>query len=215
MDATITSTADLRAHYRPPGAPALRKELDHLDAHCRAFIARSPFFALGSAGEDGRADVSPRGGPAGFVTVLDERRLAFADLSGNNRLDSLTNLVEQPMVGLLFLVPGYDETLRVNGRASVTTDAAVLAACAREGITPRLCVVVEVEQAYLHCAKAVRRAALWRPDAWPELEGLPRAAEVFRDHCGLAELGPDRVDAILEDGYRRDLWVAGGQDEPA
>lgn len=206
----IGDVEGLRRYYREPGQPALRKELDHLDAHCRAFIARSPFFVLGSAGADGRADVSPRGGRPGFVTVLGERRLAFGDLSGNNRLDSFTNLVERPEVGLLFFVPGYDETLRVNGRAAITDGADVTAACSLDGVRVTVAVVVHVEQAYLHCAKAVRRADLWRPEAWPDTADLPPAAEVFRDHCDLGVLPSERVSEILEDGYRRDLWQPGG-----
>src|SRR5947209_20040401 len=126
FDAAVTTAAALRKIYPMPAKPSVSKEIDHLDEHCRSFIAHSTFMVMASGDATGGCDVSPKGGPAGFVTVLDRHRLAIPDLSGNNRLDSIANLVERPGIALLFCVPGLDETLRVNGVATITTDPEVL-----------------------------------------------------------------------------------------
>lgn len=199
----ITSEAELRAVLGEPSERVLRKQLDALDDHCARFIAQAPFFVLATAGADGTCDASPRGGPPGFVRVLDGQRLAFADYSGNRRADSHRNLLANPTVGLLFLLPGLGETLRVNGRATLTTDPALLETLPTGGRRPDLAVGVEVEEAFLHCAKAFRRSGLWDPATWPD--ELPSAAEIFRDH-----MAPDvpvaDVASSLADGYARSLW---------
>jgi uncharacterized protein len=210
----ITSVDELRAVYRPPSRPAVAKQIDHLDGNCRAFIAHSPFVTVATADADGRCDVSPKGGPPGFVRVLDDHQLAVPDLSGNNRLDSLENLVANAGIGLLFLVPGFGETLRVNGRATISTDPDVLAACAVGDVTPRVAVVVTVEEAYVHCAKALRRSGLWEPERWPDLAALPSAACMLRDHYGLPEMDVAAVERRLEESYDRTLWLAGGDTPP-
>ena len=206
FDHVLTGHADLRSVYREPAEPALRKQIDHLDENCRSFIAHSPFVVLSTAGGDGRCDVSPKGGPPGFVVVLDERRLAVPDLAGNNRLDSFTNLVESPYVALLFLVPGVDETLRVNGRAAITRDEAVLDACAVHDRRPKAAVGVEVEAAYLHCAKALKRGEVWQPERWPDRSALPAAACIFSDHMAIPNLTPDVIESALADNYASGLW---------
>jgi PPOX class probable FMN-dependent enzyme len=215
FESTITSADGLREVYRPPGKPSLAKQIDHLDENCRAFIAHSPFFVLASSDDQGRCDVSPKGGPPGFVTVLDEHRLGIPDLSGNNRLDSMENLVRNPGIGLLFLIPGLDETLRVNGRAEITTDAAVLDACGVRDIRPRVVIGVTVEEAFIHCAKALRRAGIWETAAWPDLGDLPSAASMLRDHCAMPELDLDAMEQRLEASYSKTTWLAGGEDPPA
>ena len=204
--ALLTDHEALRTVYRPPAAPALQKEVDHLDRNCRAFIGHAPFVVVSTAGADGRCDASPKGGPAGFVVVLDERRLAIPDLTGNNRLDSLTNLVENPFIALLFLIPGLDETLRVNGRAAVTTDPAVLDACTVHDRVPKAAILVEVETAYIHCAKALKRGEVWQQDRWPDLTHLPSAACMLSEHMDLPDLPPDVVEAALQDSYVNRLW---------
>lgn len=204
----ITTVGQLQALYRQPHDLVLRKQIDHVDAAARSFIAASPFVVLATAHADG-ADASPRGGPPGFVAVLDEHRLAFGDLSGNNRLDSLTNLLAQPRVGLLFLVPGVDETLRVNGRAALTTNPEVLAATALDGRTPRTAVVIDVEECFIHCAKAFRRSRLWDPQAWLEAADRPSAACALRDHLQL-DVDPKMIEDDLEVAYRETLWEPGG-----
>ena len=203
----LTSQPELREVYRAPSELSLRKEVDHLDGNCRAFIAHSPFVVLSTAAADGRCDASPKGGPAGFVTVLDDHHLAVPDLTGNNRLDSLSNLVENPFVALLFLIPGLDETLRVNGRATVTTDEAVLDRCRVHDRRPRAAIGVEVETAYIHCAKALKRGDVWQPEQWPDLSDLPAPSCMLSDHIAEPDLTPDVVEAALQDSYTTRLWA--------
>jgi uncharacterized protein len=210
----ITSVEELRGLYRPPARPALAKQLDRLDGHCRALIAHSPLVMVASAGADGRSDASPRGGPPGFVRVLDDHRLCFGDLAGNNRLDTLENLLDRPGVGLLFLVPGLDETLRVNGRAAVTTDPDVLDRCALDGLRPRVAVGVDVDEVYIHCAKALRRGGVWQPDRWPDLSDLPTVACMLRDHYSLPDLDEAAVQQRLDESYEVTMWLAGGDTPP-
>ena len=207
FDHVLTSQPDLRTVYRDPAGPALRKEVDHLDGHCRAFISHSPFVVVSTAGADGRCDASPKGGPAGFVAVLDDHHLALPDLTGNNRLDSLSNLVENPFIAMLFLIPGLDETLRVNGRAEVTTDDAVLERCAVHGRAPKAAIGVEVETAYIHCAKALKRGDVWRPERWPDRSDLPAPSCMLSDHIAQPDLTPEVVEAALQDSYTTRLWT--------
>ena len=139
----------------------MKKCIPSLDRHCREFIERSPFLCIGTSGAGGRADVSPRGDPPGFVQVLDDNTLFIPDRPGNNRLDTMTNIIENPNVGLLFLVPGFDDTLRVNGRATIVRDEALAQAAVVNGKEPKVGIRVEVEEAFLHCAKAFKRSRLW------------------------------------------------------
>jgi uncharacterized protein len=205
----LASVADLREHYRPPGSNPIKKVIHHLDAHCADFIAKSPFFVLSTADADGVCDGSPKGGPAGFVQVLDEHRLAWADLSGNNRLDSFQNLVTNDHVALLFLIPGLDETLRVNGSAELVTDPDLGWRVAVDGKPARVAVVVTVDEAYVHCAKALRRAELWSTDHWLATEELPSAACMVRDHVGL-DIDLETYEAARERNLRETLWRPGG-----
>jgi PPOX class probable FMN-dependent enzyme len=209
-DGAITSAEGLRDIYRQPGRPAIDKVIDHLDENCRVFLAHSPFLTMATSDADGRCDVSPKGGPPGFVVMLDEKRLAIPDLSGNNRLDSLQNLVGNPGIGLLFFVPGMDETLRVNGTATVTTAGDVLDACALRDVRPKVAIVVDVEEVYLHCAKALRRAALWRSEEWPDISEVPSAGCIYKDHIDL-DVPAETVDQLLEDSYLQTLWRPGGE----
>ena len=156
----IRSIEALRSLYREPSERAVRKQLDRLDAHCRRFVSLSPFLVIASADADGRVDASPRGGEPGFVKVFDDRTVLIPDSPGNNRLDSMQNLISRPGVGLLFMVPGVDETLRINGKATLRTDEALIGLCANERRRPPLVIAVEVNEAYLHCAKALMRSKL-------------------------------------------------------
>jgi PPOX class probable FMN-dependent enzyme len=165
---TITSEQELRDLYGHPGERAVAKERPVLNADCRAFIAHAPFLVMGPAGADGRCDVSPKGDAPGFVHVLDERHLAIPDRLGNNRLDGLRNILENGHVGLIFFIPGREDTLRVNGRARIARDEALLERLAVSGKRPVTALVVEVEQAFMHCARAFKRAGLWEPARWPE-----------------------------------------------
>ena len=173
----LTGEAELRALVGGnPSERAQRKEQPGLDDQSRGFIALSPFLMLATSGADGTCDVSPRGDAPGFVRVLDDTRLVIPERNGNKRLDGLTNLLTNPHVGLIFLVPGCDYTLRVNGRAWITRDEALLSAMPAQGVVPKLAIGVEVQQAFFHCVKAFRRSNLWMPDTWPAAEALPSYA---------------------------------------
>ncbi|MDQ1436556.1 MAG: uncharacterized protein QOK43_185 [Acidimicrobiaceae bacterium] len=202
----ITTEAELRTLYREPGAGAVRKEIDRLDDNARALIAHSPFVLIATAAADGRCDVSPKGGPPGFVRVLDDHRLAIPDMAGNNRLDSMQNLVANPGIALLFVIPGLDETFRVNGQARITRDADVLDQCEVAGLRPRVVIGVEVETAYIHCAKALRRGSVWQPDAWPDRTDMPSVACMLRDHVGDMDVPVEAVQARLDQSYATTMW---------
>jgi PPOX class probable FMN-dependent enzyme len=185
-------------------APAITsKIIDHVDPHCREFIGRSPFFLLATADAAGRCDVSPRGGPAGFVEVLDEHRIVFANAKGNQLIDSMRNICQTGRAGLLFVIPGMSETLRVNGGACLTRDPEILSRhVVQEGRTPDVAVGVEIEEAFLHCAKAFIRSSLWQPDTWPPLEGLARPAQIWKDHMALPDVSLEAVEDLVEESYR-------------
>ena len=171
----------LRALYGKPNPLALKKELDHLDRNCRRFIELSPFFCLATSGADGRADNSPRGDVPGFVEVADEKTLLIPDRPGNNRIDSLANIVHRPEVGLLFFIPGFTETLRVNGRARLTAAPDLTARFAINDRLPRLVVIVTVDEAFLQCSKALVRSRLWEQDAKVDRKALPTLGRMIAD----------------------------------
>ena len=202
----ITDEHDLRALLGTPSEVALKKQIACLDAHCRAFIAHAPFVALATADGAGHCDVSPKGDPAGFVRVLDDTHLVVPDRPGNKRLDGLRNILANPHVGLLFLVPARGETLRVNGRACITRDADLLATLAVEGKVPSLAIGVEVEEVFLHCAKAFKRSGLWEPARWPDLGGLAASAKMFHDQLKIPGMSVDDFERRLETGYRTGLY---------
>ena len=195
---TVDSVEALRALYGQPGERAVAKEQAKLDAHTRAFIACSPFLVLGTAGADGRCDVSPKGDAPGFVHVLDDNRLAIPDRLGNNRLDGLRNVVENPHVGLIFFIPGREDTLRVNGRATISRDEALLERLAVNGKRPQTALVVEVEQTFMHCARAFKRAGLWQPERWPDASAVPSMQRMIWD------LLPAKPEGQTVEQYERD-----------
>ena len=209
----ITSVEQLRGLYRQPSTLVQNKKGDRIEGSAAAFVARSSFVCLATADADGHCDVSPRGGPKGHLKILDDgRTVALPDLSGNNLIDSLTNIVENPHAGLLVMVTGSDETMRIDGRARLSTDPDVLALWADEVRTPKLAILLEVDAAFLHCAKAFRRGGVWDPETWPDL--APTAApEVFNDLAGTSN-DPAEMRAMLEAGYRQSLVEeASGGDE--
>jgi PPOX class probable FMN-dependent enzyme len=167
-----------------PSEVARRKEIHALDAHARTFIAQSPFLLLGTADAAGRCDVSPKGDAPGFVRVLDDRHLVIPDRPGNKRLDGMRNILANPHVGIIFLVPGNDFTLRVNGRAAITTDPELLSALHAQGKVPRLAIGVEVEEVFLHCARSFRRGRLWDQESWPGADALPSMPCMLYDQTG-------------------------------
>lgn len=202
--ARIASLAELRALYAEPIERAVLKELTTLHAHHKRFIELSPFVAISSMGADGRGDVSPRGEKPGFVHVLDDATIAIPDRLGNNRLDTLTNVIANPNVGLLFLVPGVNEILRVNGQAELRDDAELTARFVVNQRAPKLVIVVHVAQAYLHCAKAIMRSALWEETTKVARGTMPSMGVMLRDQIGpRIELEPD---AVAEARYRTQLY---------
>jgi PPOX class probable FMN-dependent enzyme len=183
-DATIDDVAALRALYPQPRGRAVTKQLAALDKHCRRFIELSPFIVVASGAPGGHLDASPRGGEPGFVKVRDDVTLLIPDSPGNNRLDTMQNIVAAAKVGLLFLVPGIDETLRINGAARLRHDAQALEPFAGLARMPKLVIEVTVAEAYLHCAKALMRSKLWDPTRRVERSVLPSTGEMLRDQCG-------------------------------
>jgi len=202
----VTSEAELRHEdYPEPPPRAWEKEIGALDEHCVGFLERSPLAMLATSDADGRTTVTPRGGPPGFVRALDSERLAWADLQGNRRVDAFRQILQNPRVGLLFLLPGLRETLRIDGTAYLTRDPAVLRAVDLPERTADLAVGVHVRVAFVHCGKALVRSRLWEPESWPEREELPSAAAMYKAHRGEPTPVED-LDAHIEESYRQRLW---------
>ena len=178
---------------------AAEKPQTELDVHCRSFIDRSPFVLIGSCDSNGNFDISPKGDPAGFVSVLDEHTLVIPDRPGNRRADTSRNVLANPSVGLIFLIPGKKETLRVSGQARIIQDEEVLQTMAVRGKIPKLGLAVHVVEAFFHCAKCIIRSNLWNPESWPSLEGLPTLAET------LASKGKTKIPkTVLQAGIAAD-----------
>ncbi len=185
---TITSIADLEALYGAPSPRSLTKEIDHISDHYRAFIEKSPFVILASVGREG-LDCSPRGDPAGFVRVADRNTVLLPDRRGNNRLDTLKNIIRDPRIALLFLIPGVGETLRINGQARISTDPELCRTFEMQGKPPRSVIVITAERVYFQCQKALARSRLWSADAQVPRGELPSAGEI------LAALSQEPLDA--------------------
>ena len=181
---TIENVERLREAYGAPSERSLKKQLSRLDQHCRDFIARSPFLVIASADPSGRCDASPKGDAPGFVQVVDDETLLIPDRLGNNRVDTLGNLVARPGIGLIFFVPGINETLRVNGRARITTDHALLEPLAVNGKVPRSGILVAAEEIYFHCGKALIRSDLWNPDKQVRRSDFPSLGRILADQIG-------------------------------
>jgi PPOX class probable FMN-dependent enzyme len=186
--------ADLDRVYSAPSPRAIAKAIDHIDPHAARFISLSPFCVFATAGKDGSVDASPRGGEPGFIKVADPKRLLMPDRPGNNRLDSFRNVLGgSGEVALIFFIPGIDDTLRVNGRATLSTDAALLSSMIEFGKLPRAVVEISVREAYLHCPKALMRSRLWSPDVQMKRSELPSLGQMIRDQTGVGEATPTEV----------------------
>ena len=176
---TISTIEELEAIYGEPLPQSLVKEIDYISDHYRSFIEKSPFMVLASVAEEG-LDCSPRGDPAGFVRVVDEKMVMIPDRRGNNRIDTLRNIVRDPRVSLLFLVPGVGETLRINGRAEISVDPKLCASFDMNGKTPRSVIIVTADRVYFQCQKALARSRLWDPKAQVERKELPTAGKILQ-----------------------------------
>ena len=188
----VTSIEDVQSVLGEPMPQVLIKEIDHLDNICRSFIAKSPFCVIASANPDGYIDVSPKGDPVGFVHVLDDKHLAIPDRPGNRRADTFHNLLRDPRLGILFIIPGKTETLRVSGEARIVRDEDLRQSMAVDGKVPALAVVVHVERVFLHCPKCMIRSKIWQSDAWPDSTNVPAIGEAMIQHCKL-DMTPDEL----------------------
>ncbi len=200
----VSEVVDLRERYPQPVERALKKSLPTIDQHMRRFIALSPFVCLGTSSDAG-ADVTPRGDRPGFVRVVDDRTLLVPDWPGNNRLDSLTNVIANPRVGLLFFVPGVDETLRVNGEAAISMDPAWLQLWDVGGKQPRSVLRIAVHEAYLHCGKALIRSKLWSNDYKVDRQALPSYGQMLKDQISTPQTA-DEIQASVAGAYKNGLY---------
>ena len=201
---SFETLTELRSLYGDPSDLAARKEIGHLDQHAKRFIALSPFLVIASHGRDGLGDVSPKGDAPGFVQVLDERTLLIPDRPGNNRIDTLDNIVHNDGIGLLFMIPGVNETLRVNGRARIIDDRDALAATAVRDRLPKTGILVAVEQVYLHCAKALVRSKLWGEEHRVERSTLPSLGQMIADQ--VADVDAEAAEARVQDSLKNHLY---------
>lgn len=205
----ISDEQALRDLFPATHTLAALKGLDFLDTHAQDFIRRAPFLCIGTQGRDGSADVSPRGDPVGFVKILDQHTLAIPDRPGNNRLDSLVNIIANPSVGLLFIIPGFDDTLRVNGQASVMTDPDLLESMRVNDRLPRVAIIVKVAEAFLHCAKAFRRSHLWDREHFQDRGEMHSLMKILMDQTTGAPSDAEemrKVDDGLEEDYKSSMY---------
>lgn len=205
----LTTREELRTMYREAQGGAVDKVIHQLDEHCADFLARSPFMVLSTADAQGHVDGSPKGGAPGFARVLDDGRVAWADSSGNNRLDSFENVVQNDRVAMLFMIPGLDETLRINGTAELSTDSELCQQFAFKDRPAKVVAVVSVAEAYIHCAKAFRRASLWEPESWEPAEDLPSGVQMLKDHAAL-DMPVEDLGHWYEKDAAETLWAPGG-----
>ena len=209
LEFTITDEPALRSLFEATHALAALKCQGSLDRHAQDFIRRSPFLCIGTQDRDGKADVSPRGDPVGFVKILDQHTLAIPDRPGNNRLDTLVNILANPSVGLLFIIPGFDDTLRVSGQASLVNDPEILKGMSIKDRIPTLAIVVKVNEVFMHCAKAFRRSQLWNPEHFQDRREMPSLSKIILDQTTGAptdDAAMRKLDDELEDDYKRTLY---------
>ncbi|MFZ0592970.1 MAG: pyridoxamine 5'-phosphate oxidase family protein [Bryobacteraceae bacterium] len=200
----LNNAGEVRAHYGEPSNMSKAKQLDHLDQHCKAFIQLSPFIVVATAGTDGRADASPRGDAPGFVSVLDEKTILIPDRTGNRRADTINNVAVNPHVGILFMVPGINETLRVNGAARVTIDPDLLIPLAVNQKVPTAGLIVTTEEVFFHCGKPLIRSDLWNPDRRVVRGRFPSLGKVLADQ--IAGGKAEEFDLSIEEQYRTRLY---------
>lgn len=200
---------DLREILGSAEGLAVQKSRPQLDKYSRQFIAMSPFLTLATANAKGRADVSPRGDPPGFVHVVDDKTILIPDRPGNNRLDTMVNIVENPNVACLFFIPGFEDTLRLAGRAKITHDGELLKHCVVNGKPPKVGVLISIDEVFLHCAKALKRSRLWQDDYMQDRSVMPSIARIILEQTcesDVDEKTAHEADASVEDNYRNELY---------
>lgn len=203
---TIKTEEELRTIIGFPSELVKNKVITYLDNHCSEFISKSPFLVISTSDEFGHCDVSPRGDKTGFVQVLSEKQLIIPERPGNRRIDSMRNILSNPRIGLLFFIPGLGETLRINGKATLVTDNELLQKMAFQGKKPLLGIGVEVEECFIHCAKALKRSGLWEPNNWADKALLPSAAKIIFEHAKLPNTSVESIQERLEEGYSKRLY---------
>lgn len=201
----VTSAAEVRAILGSPMPNQVRKVIDHIDEHCKAWIARTPFIVISSINAAGAMDVSPKGDPPGFVKVLDRQTLAVPDRSGNHRGDTLLNVLENPSVAIAFVIPGRREVVRINGMASLARDPDLLSAMTVNCKVPDLAIVVQVCEAFFHCGKSMIRSGLWDPERWASIDGLPSYAQALKDHAASADT-VETIQARIDQNETKQLY---------
>lgn len=200
----ITSEEQLRETLGYPSEIVTRKTISYIDEHCRSFIEKSPFITIATSDLAGNLDVSPKGDPAGFVKILDEKTLAIPDRPGNAKADTLTNIIKNPNIGLIFLIPGVRETLRINGEAKIVQDKWVLEKLIVDGKTPSFAIIVTVKEAFMHCAKCIIRSKLWQVDSAKQAS-VPSLAKVLVEH-GKLEISVDELDGMIKNDEQTNLY---------
>jgi uncharacterized protein len=201
----VTSAGEVQAILGPPIPNQVNKIIDHIDDHCRAWIERTPFIVISSIGAGGAMDVSPKGDPPGFVKVLDRQTLAIPDRPGNHRGDTFLNVLDNPSVGIVFIVPRRREVVRINGVASLAKDPELLGTMAVAGKCPHLAIVVRVREAFFHCGKSMIRSGLWEPERWGPVDGLPTYAQALKQHAASTDT-VETIQARIDRGETERLY---------
>jgi len=205
FEKVINSGQELRELMGYPSEIVARKTINYIDEHCRSFIESSPFITIATSDLKGNLDVSPKGDPAGFVKILSATQLAIPDRPGNKKADTLTNIIQNPHIGLIFLIPGVNETLRVNGEAKIVTDQKVLELLSCNGKPPAIAIIVNVKEAFLHCAKCMIRSNLWRKTEVTQERTVPSLAKALVDH-GKLEITVKQLDDMIKDDEKTNLY---------
>lgn len=202
----INTEQELRDLLGYPSELVMNKAIQKLDEHCRRFIAKSPFLCMSTSDASGACDVSPRGDTAGFVHILDDQHLVIPERPGNRRLDSIRNILANPYIGIIFMIPGLEETLRINGKACIVQDDDLLEQMKARGKKPMLGIGVQVEECYIHCAKAFKRSALWEPSSWLTSEERPHIPSILASHANMKGITSKEVELSLKDTYENRLY---------
>ncbi|WP_103110388.1 pyridoxamine 5'-phosphate oxidase family protein [Brevibacillus reuszeri] len=202
----ISSESELREMYGEPSKLVQNKAIAQMDSHVRNFIAQAPFLIIATADAEGKCDASPRGDAPGFVHIIDDNHLVIPERPGNKRMDSISNILSNPQIGLIFMIPTLEETLRINGRACIIRDAELLEKMAVKGKVPSIGIGVQVEECFMHCAKAFMRSGLWKPESWPEAGTTPNVSQILADHVKLPGVTAKEVAEGLEDSYKNRLY---------
>ncbi|WP_207435977.1 pyridoxamine 5'-phosphate oxidase family protein [Sabulibacter ruber] len=202
----INTEDELRELLGYPSELVRKKAISRLDRHCKDFIAKSPLIFIGTSSKEGLCDVSPRGDAPGFVETLEDHYLVIPERPGNKRCDSLSNILSNPQIGIIFLIPGLKETLRVNGKAIISREAKLLGRHQVNGKIPRLAIIVEVEECYIHCAKAFIRSELWNKETWLPENDLPKIPQILADHVSNESYPAHRISDALKESYKERLY---------